>query len=1423
MATALFSCSNLFDDIKVPSTDGKTVTITGCVGDSQGGNSRAGRMALPSSNFAATDYVVWATASDGSEANPGTVDSTNHTFTIALPLGKVWTITIEMQAKETEDSDFMPVLRGSYTYDHALTADDIATPVSIVITPILSGYGTINLLMSVASGVPVETVVISGLSSSPETYTLFDGGYTINKLGVPCGAYIVTIDFKKSDGLILYSTTQSINVFANMETDKWISNGGLSAIDSEGNFVVTESLVKSFALTQIYVGETPHDEEYSFQYKDPSDTNLGTSYEPLETLDEAFRRLTDDTKDYTIRISGTQSGNFTLGTTDDAPNFAAHSVTLCGTTGNTTDILDGDADGDNIGDDSVLTIATTVPITIRNLKITGGNATTNNEGRGQGGGIDVFMDGATITLDRGAFITENVAKIQGGGVYVFGKNNTLVMNDGSKISNNHITDCNTNTAAYGGVGVYFGCDYNNTAVNDRPTFTMNGGEISGHTCGSESSPVGAVSGMGLRLCKAVFIMNGGKITENSAVSNNGDKTLGGNIYAERSTMEIKGGEISKGSIQITNYYASAGAIWLDNTSLTMTGGKIIDNFVKPASGQAGNGGAIVSWNGSTIEIIGGEISGNYIDTEDITQCVGGAIHLGSTAGSIKIGGNAYIPEGATDSNGSFATGFGRNDIFLLSESKVVIIKSHLSKAQTIALSLRSDSCTNGAEVLTLDTGANTTIPDEYQKFKMNNEGFSIGSDGKLKHSVITTTENAATAIEAMNESGTVVVSGEMTASELSSIKGALTTLKTTSSTTKVSLDLSGVTGIDAIPSEAIKGCSNLESIVLPEGITSIGSSAFSGCSNLESVVLPDSVTTIGGQSFYLCSKLGSITLPQNLETIGGSAFLGCDIAEIEIPSSVTSIGATAFAQCKFTSVTIPASVTSIGYGVFSKCNSLASLTVEEGNSNYVSEDNVLYTKNRDKIVAVAAEKTGDFTIPESVTAIEKYAFSGSKLSSIIITGNVTSIGMDAFMYCSSLTSIEIPSSVTMLDNYAFEYCTSLASVSLPNTLQSLGVSVFRNCYYLTSIEIPASVTSIGETAFYECRNLETVILNHSDAALSVGEQAFYNCTRLSTVNYIGSETQKNSRTITINETGNDYFENATWNYILYTMLPPETDGTAGTSGTYVLFGEWPQTIKAADVEIEEGDSKTVGMYTYYKGTDGEWYAKLPEKAKEENYTYSNGTSVAQGGTSYKYFKVEPIKWRVLTSEYNGNLRKLLFAERVLINFAYYDTTSERTINGATVYPNNYKESRVRAFLNGLSYNASESTNDDYDGNGFLQTAFTSSEQNCIATTTVYNNLTSTGDDANSYVCANTEDKIFLLSKVEAIAYFSVESYRNRNVTDFSIANGIRLDNGSAYWWLRSPDPTYNTAIDDVFPGGGLNYDHVPGDDWGMVPALCLTN
>jgi hypothetical protein len=53
------------------------------------------------------------------------------------------------------------------------------------------------------------------------------------------------------------------------------------------------------------------------------------------------------------------------------------------------------------------------------------------------------------------------------------------------------------------------------------------------------------------------------------------------------------------------------------------------------------------------------------------------------------------------------------------------------------------------------------------------------------------------------------------------------------------------------------------------------------------------------------------------------------------------------------------------------------------------------------------QKTGSYTIPDTVTAIREFAFAGSALTAVTIPNSVTSIGDRAFSECRGLTSITI--------------------------------------------------------------------------------------------------------------------------------------------------------------------------------------------------------------------------------------------------------------------------------------------------------------------------------------------------------------------------------------------------------------------------------
>ncbi len=61
-----------------------------------------------------------------------------------------------------------------------------------------------------------------------------------------------------------------------------------------------------------------------------------------------------------------------------------------------------------------------------------------------------------------------------------------------------------------------------------------------------------------------------------------------------------------------------------------------------------------------------------------------------------------------------------------------------------------------------------------------------------------------------------------------------------------------------------------------------------------------------------------------------------------------------------------------------------------------------------------------------------------------------------------LTSVTIPNGVTTIGNEAFTFCSGMTSITIPNSVTSIGNTAFRNCTNLTSITLPSGLTSIAD-------------------------------------------------------------------------------------------------------------------------------------------------------------------------------------------------------------------------------------------------------------------------------------------------------------------------------------------------------------------------
>lgn len=122
-------------------------------------------------------------------------------------------------------------------------------------------------------------------------------------------------------------------------------------------------------------------------------------------------------------------------------------------------------------------------------------------------------------------------------------------------------------------------------------------------------------------------------------------------------------------------------------------------------------------------------------------------------------------------------------------------------------------------------------------------------------------------------------------------------------------------------------------------------------------------------------------------------------------------------------------------------------------------------------------------------------------------------------------------------------------------------------------------------------------------------------------------------------------------------------------------------------------------------------------------------------------------------------------------------------------------------------------------NDFLNTAFTESEKNSIATTTVNNPNSDWGTNGGNA----TSDKIFALSIDEAEKYFSSSDSRKAYVTTYAKNQGAyAYSDGRGRWWLRSPGNGSNFAV-RISVGGLINSRGVSVDYDGIAvrPALWL--
>ena len=371
--------------------------------------------------------------------------------------------------------------------------------------------------------------------------------------------------------------------------------------------------------------------------------------------------------------------------------------------------------------------------------------------------------------------------------------------------------------------------------------------------------------------------------------------------------------------------------------------------------------------------------------------------------------------------------------------------------------------------------------------------------------------------------------------------------------------------VQVLAAKAFENCDLLTGITLPSTIMRIESAAFNNCKNLTRVNYLGTIENwcnIVGLDNIMYYGANNRTL-----VVDGNEIAG----EVVVPDNVTTIPAGAFYKCdKITAITIGSSIINIDLSAFYGCSKLENITIDEHNTVYVSQDGILYNKEKTDIVHVPEAIKGSVIIPDSVINIGKGAFEGcDKLESItipfvgasinetenthfgyifgassyndnsqyvpsslktVVIADGESIESKAFYGCYNLEFITISDSVISIGKGAFEGCDKLESIALPfvgasryETDDTHFGYIFGARYYGENFEyVPLSLKkviiedgdNIDTYAFYECVNLVNVTI--ADSITNIGKGAFEGCDKLEsiTIPFVGAS---------INETENTHF------------------------------------------------------------------------------------------------------------------------------------------------------------------------------------------------------------------------------------------------------------------------------------------------------------
>ena len=270
----------------------------------------------------------------------------------------------------------------------------------------------------------------------------------------------------------------------------------------------------------------------------------------------------------------------------------------------------------------------------------------------------------------------------------------------------------------------------------------------------------------------------------------------------------------------------------------------------------------------------------------------------------------------------------------------------------------------------------------------------------------------------------------------------------------------------------------------------------------------------------------------------------------------------------------------------------------------------------------------------------------------------------------------------------------------------------------------------------------------------------------------------------------------------YTNLPTSTSLNGWKDYGYYDDGAVDSYMWYLDVDLDND------MINDYRAV---YFIKYRPNKPSIDATQGNSEAYEAGyrtGNVY-WFKYDPVLWDVVGDGGAGD--KVLVSRLVLDAQSYYNNTDNREgSSGTTIYPNNYEESTIKAWLK----------------ENFMYTTFDLYRRSVLCINYTDNSAASTGNTTNQYALdGEFADYVYLMSYKEAQTYIDGKTYEQAMATDYAKVQGVVMGTGAssdyAITWLRSPS-SGNRINAKYISSSGLGNNAGPvTSNYGVRPVVNL--